>query len=107
VSIDYNGVGGIGIKVTDEILEFFKKNGIFTDEDWDQDGHNECLSKLDILYSVAGSSYSGKFRYYLFVEGKNLEEINKNSKQFIDKLAEYDLIIELKDLIVIEDLYIY
>ena len=35
MSIDYDGVGGIGIKITNKMFEAFEKNGIFTDEAWE------------------------------------------------------------------------
>ena len=106
VDWDWYGVGGIGVKVTSDMIELLINNGVFTDEEWEAD-KDECIDLLGILYSKAGNDYSGETYFYLFVDGKNLEEVNKNSKIFIEKLSQFGIILKEKDLIVVEDLCVY
>lgn len=84
MGVDYDGVGGIGVEVDDEIIDACIKNGVFTKEDYDDDA--DCLSNLDLTYGTAGSYYSGNVTHYLFVDGATFSDIKKNIGGFIDKL---------------------
>jgi|GEM_PF-6478644 len=106
MGVDYNGVGGIGIKVTDDIICELIENGTFIEEDWDDDP-DECLNDIGLAYASAGNCYSGDTYYYWFVSGKNLDEINANANGFIKKLDDLGIRVTTKDLMVIEDLHVY
>lgn len=103
MSIDYDACAGIGVKVTEEMIEKFIKFRFFTKEDWDDDAPG-CLECLNLIYGTAGSYYSGNVWYYLFVEGDNLREINKNLDKFIKVFNTVGIDLKEEDLEVIEDL---
>jgi len=105
MGIDYDGVGGIGIEITKDVLEKFISFGLFTEEQWDED-YYDCLEKIGLLYNTAGNFYSGDMEdltHYLFVRGNNLQEILDNEPEFISALEKFGITISRKDLIVISD----
>ncbi|QDB74096.1 hypothetical protein [Aeromonas phage 4L372D] len=107
MGVDYNGVGGIGVRLSPEMVKTAIEKNMFTEEDWEEDPI-ASVEVFQILYAQAGSAYSGKEWFYLFVDGNNLEEINNNSKDFLDKVNKmFDLKYTEKDLKVISDLYIW
>ncbi len=56
MGVDYDGVGGIGIELTEEMIEYAIDHEVFTEEEWDDD-RDYCLSKGEgFVYSVAGSA---------------------------------------------------
>lgn len=107
MGVDYNGVGGIGIRLKSEMVNTAIEKSMFTEEDWEEDPI-ASVEVFGILYAQAGSAYSGKEWFYLFVDGNNLEEVNANSKDFLNKINNiFDLNCTEKDLKVISDLYIW
>lgn len=111
MGVDYRGVGGIGIEFTYEHLEMVVNKGVLDDIDTpdkiDTDYFGEYLAELDLEYECGGDGYGGETNYYILVPGKNLTEINQNSKAFIERLGSLGINITEDDLIVISDLYIY
>ncbi len=112
MGVDYDGVGGVGIELTSDRITALVKSGVFTQDDWDDDPH-ECLLALckrigPVVYSEAGDYvYGGSRRMYLFVEGRNLVDLNMNESAFRQRLAVVGINLELSDLMVIEDLHIW
>ena len=108
MGVDYDGVGGIGIELAEEMIEYAIEHGVFTEEAWDYDS-GECLDQLaGFYYSHAGSSYSGDTFFYLFVPGSILGEINEKAPRFVEKVKEYfGVDIAVDDLKVISDIYIW
>lgn len=106
MGIDYDGVGGIGIEIDEDVHLKLIENGVFTDDEWDED-RDGCLEELDILYQQAGNAYSGDVTFYLFVEGENLIEINRNAPKFIDKLNAVGINITIDKLKVISETFVY
>lgn len=107
MGISYDGVGGIGIELTEELIEKFISKGYFTEDEWDED-YYECLEtigeKLDISYSTAGNFYSERdITRYLFVDGDNLKEILENYPSFIEKLKTVGIELSIEDLELISD----
>jgi len=105
MSIDYNGVGGIGIKVEDYV-DCFIESKLFTQEEWDDDRY-DCVEQIGIPFNSAGNHFCDDVYYYLQVEGSNLVEINKNALSFIKKLEKYGIFLKLEDLEVISDICIW
>ena len=105
MSIDYDGVGGCGILITDEIIQKLISTGKITQDDW-EDNKTEVLDKLSILYQLAGSSFSGLLHYYWIIQGSKLLDIISNVSEFIKQLSKIGIIITLDDIIVIEDILI-
>jgi hypothetical protein len=107
MGVDYDGVGGIGIEFTDEMVEKVIKQGVFTEEDW-ADDWTDCMEKIGICYSEAGDySYGGEKRIYLLVEGSTLDDIISNEEKFREDLSKLGITVERKDLKVIEDLCVW
>ena len=108
MGVDYDGVGGIGIELTEEMIEYAIDHEVFTEEEWDGD-RDYCLSKGEgFVYSVAGSAWSGDICHYLFVPAATLGSINEKAPIFVEKVKEYfGVDIAVDDLKVIEDIYIY
>ena len=53
MGIDYDGVGGIGIELTEELVQRFIAAEYFTEEEW-QDDYEDCLETIvpeDLLES--------------------------------------------------------
>jgi hypothetical protein len=106
MSIDYEGVGGIGIKLTDDLIEKLIEKNIFTKDEWEEDAR-ECLERLNIYYKQAGNVFTEIYYWYLMVDGDNLKEINENVDQFIiDIKNKIGIDLTLSDLKVIEDCFI-
>ena len=113
MGISYSGVGGIGIELTEELIEKFISKGYFTEDEWDDD-YYECLEtinqKLDIENSSAGNFYSDDnddLRHYLFVDGENLKEILENYSSFIEKLKTVDIELSIEDLELVSDFSVF
>ena len=103
MGIDYDGVGGIGIKVTDEIVETLIENKAFTEEEWEEDPY-ECCEDLDVEYAIAGNLMHDSGDMYLLVEGNTLDDINLNKDKFIEALDKVGVKITSKDLLVISEM---
>ena len=110
MGVDYEGVGGIGIKVTEEMVETMIAKGIFSREDHETDSWcviDGICKKYNMLYCEAGCCYSGDTYKYLFVKGDNLKEINKNKDEFKKSLKTlFGKKFKDSDLKVIEDIYV-
>lgn len=105
MGVDYDGVGGVGVEITEEM-----KRKLVVANEGAFDGYmDELLSDLELEYKEGGSgSYTGKENtFYLMVEGDTLEEVYNNSKGFISKLSEMNIDIKLGDIVVIEDLHVW
>lgn len=108
MGIDYDGVGGIGIELTDEMLDTLKQKGLFTEEEWDED-YYDCMEKIGLVwepahyYDVPVEEYT----FYLFVDGNNIVEINDNIPSFLDTLNKYGFNITKEDIIPISDIHIW
>lgn len=106
MSTDYNGVGGIGVEFTEDMEEKAIEQGIFSRDDWEEDRYM-CMEKIGVLFSRAGDSYIGDTRFYLFVKGETLKEINDNAGEFVEKVSKFLPDLSVDTLQVIEDLHIY
>lgn len=104
---DYDGIGGVGIALTEERIDKLIEKGIFTKEEWDND-YLFCIeSKIKMIYSVGGNSYIGEDRLYLKVPGYNLKAINENKKDFIEKLHKVGIEITEEDILEIADIRVW
>ncbi len=108
MGVDYSGIGGIGIEITEERFALLLKHGLFTQEEWDNDPWYP-LEKLKFPYAAAGvGNYTGKKNtYYVLVPVDNLTEIIANEAQFRGTFAKYGIDLQQKDLMVIVGLYVY
>lgn len=107
MSIDYDGVGGIGIEVTERVLKKLISAKLFTRKQWNED-FNECLKKIGLLFSTAGNFYCGDdLTHYLFVPGNNLQEILDNEEAFKLSLEKFGINVSRKDLLMISEYKIH
>lgn len=107
MGVDYDGVGGIGILVDDDMVKKFIAAGVFTEEEWDECA-GECMETVGVLFQEAGSAcYGGDGRHYFFVKGDTLSEILENEGQFFRDLFKYGITVSRKDLKVVSDIHIW
>tara|TARA_R110000744_G_scaffold281118_2_gene393060 strand:- start:154 stop:498 length:345 start_codon:yes stop_codon:yes gene_type:complete len=114
MGVDYSGIGGIGIELTDDMKEmisdkYYSVNNIDEDDDdYENIYFSEILDDSGLEYSEAGSEgYGGEGRYYLLVDGNTLLEVQNNTDEFIKNLKNVGIEITIEDLQVISDLHIY
>ncbi|MBW2977425.1 hypothetical protein KY331_01125 [Candidatus Woesearchaeota archaeon] len=104
MGVDYEGVGGVGVYLSDEDLEKFGYENGCKDEflaDMLRDTNN-------ISYGKCGSYYEeDAIAFILFVDGHNIDEIYNNVPNFIKTLSELGLDIKREDIKPIEDLLIW
>lgn len=110
MSVDYDGVGGVGFILDNVDRHILMASGLFTQEDWEHD-KDKCLDKLKLKdhggsYSWTGNCYTGDTSYCLLVKGKTLKEVNDNAPAFCARLAEYGILKEPGELKIISELYI-
>ena len=109
MGVDYDGVGGIGIEITDYVIDKLINYGLFTRDEWEDD-YDFCLSKIGFVYELAGNgSYTGREndRYYCLVPGSNLMEIVANKMKFIKRFEEFGIMLDDTSLIVISDFRVW
>lgn len=106
MGVDYNGIGGIGLEVTDEVLEKLHK---YTKNKFIDDHTVDLIESLDISYSEAGSgSYTGQENtFYLMAEGDTLKEVTEGAKELSVKLKQLGIEIDPDDFEVISDLHVW
>lgn len=106
MGISYDGVGGIGIELTEEIIQKLIAANIFTEEEWEDDYYT-CLDTIGdtwgVLFGTGGSHYSGDLNHYIFVDGSNLKEIMENYPNFLEKLKNVGVELSIEDLKLISD----
>ena len=106
MGVDYSGVGGIGIEISEEMKDILLDKHTSENED-DEVYFSEVLDDLGIEYQEAGSGgYGGEARYYFLVKGNKLSEVQENTPAFIESLKDVGIKIDVKDLRVVSDLYI-
>lgn len=99
----YGGVGGIGIEFTECIAQAAISVGKLSEEDWDDDSLY-AVEELGFKCNCAGVYDTDKI--YVFVDGNNLTQINKNKDSFINNLSKIGTQIQESDLEVISDIYV-
>lgn len=85
MGIDYNAVGGIGVRFNEELQMKAIELEYFTEEEWDEGCKFSCVESLDFYYMEA-SSYDDPPEFYFLVKGDNLKEIVENSTEFLNKI---------------------
>lgn len=105
--MDSQGISGVGILLTKEMIEKAIEKGLFTEEEWaDEDNRDECVSRTGVPYVSAGIE-DYKLRYYLLVRGDTLGEILNNSNSFLKQVRWLGVNISKEDLLIIDDEYIW
>jgi hypothetical protein len=111
MGIDYHGVGGIGMEVTEEMIEdaYYNPNyPSYGEEEMHEDMLNELLGESPLEYATAGNTYSGKTVFYLMVPGTTFGEIQENIPVFLESIFQvFDIKKDPADLEVISDLLVY
>lgn len=109
MGVDYSGVGGIGIELTDELYKKLIKAGGFSETALGD--RHEFLYELEDKFKCKeagdGALTGDEPVIYLCVPGDNLERINNNAGKFIEDFRKIGYTIETKDLLIIEDIYVY
>lgn len=106
MGVDYDGVGGVGLLLTDERIAGLIESGIFTEDQWGEDRY-ESLERIGLTYYEAGSAnYGGEVRWYLVVDGDTLADVNNNAPAFVEKAKKVGIITTVDELEIISDLLI-
>ena len=105
MSVDYDGVGGIGLRLTEVVIGKLVKHGLFTKAEFEDDKYN-CLEKIGLPFSAYGNAFSGDTGYVLLVDGSKFSDIYENAPAFIERLAEIGIVMEADDLEVINEIYV-
>ena len=111
MSVDYSGVGGVGISV-ENYLEVFLKNEEFQ-ELWDnsnEDAVNWLIQDCpEAYYDTAGTAYrSGGERFYILIEGDTLYKVMNNCDKFMAFFKnKWEIDLSWSKLKIISDYYVY
>ena len=101
MGVDYDAVGGIGIRVTDEVLDALG----YKDERV-EDFLDDRLANTSVSYIEFGSCYSkDSIEYALVVEATKYSEIVKSVPKFLEDLRNLGLNCSESDLVIISELY--
>ena len=103
MSIDCDGVGGVGFIPDAVDIQILIGSGLFTQDEWDDD-KDECLAKLKLPYRMTGNCYTGDISRCLLVKGKTLKEINDNAPAFCARLTECGILKVPDELEIISEL---
>jgi hypothetical protein len=111
MGVDYDGVGGVGILITEDMLytawNNFHKDAL-NEDNGDDLSVNDKLDAIGITYATAGDGcYGGEDRYYWLVKGNTLPELIKEAPNFISLLKDNGISIDMDDIKVIEDLSVW
>lgn len=101
MGVDYTNVSGVGIILTDEMVDKFIEHGGFTREEYEEDDVWE-LEQLG--FKVQQGNWTGDELIYLTVEGKTFVEVTNHVSNFIQKLQSYEIRIDREDLLVLNDI---
>jgi hypothetical protein len=111
MGVDYQEVGGMGIVLTDCMIDVCIAKGLFTRKEYNLD-FIECFHKIGLSVLEAGDyCYSGDLedrRLYIVMCGNNLDDILLNYKDFISQIDSiFELVINISDIKIISDIYVY
>lgn len=83
MGVDYEGAGGVGVVITDDMLDHAFDKSLIDSDLWDDDP-SEVLSKLGIEHAQCGDAYSGDdFDWLALCPGGTLGELVKNAPEFV------------------------
>lgn len=85
MGVDYDGVGGVGIRMTEAVIDKFISAGLFTEDEWHDDPEG-CCETVKLPYATYGSAYSGQETRVLLVDGKTFGDIKRNAPAFVERL---------------------
>jgi len=103
MGVDYNAAGGVGIRISDEILE---KLGYNEEEDDSICDFLDNLS-LKIPYTSFGDSYQEEYKYAWIIKGGKYLDVVKNIPEFLSKLNSKGFNFTEEDLEVIVEIHIW
>ena len=110
MGIDYRGVGGIGIEVTEDMIDeaFELKYPDFDEDSSYGEKLDNLLNASSLEYETAGNAYSGETLFYLLVPGNTLGKIQKNVPIFLEDILQvFNIKKDPADLEVISDMLVY
>ena len=112
MDMQVKGIGGVGIKVTEEMFAKMIDADWFSDDLEPSDDACECLEEaaeiIGCKLEVGGDSVNeGESRYYLLVDSDTLFGCVEKSAEFLGKLNEIGINVTSKDLKIISDFVIY
>jgi hypothetical protein len=107
MGVDVKSIAGIGLKLTDEMLEKIRNSKDIPIELWEYDPAWELNEELGFNVEIAGSSCTGDIYYYLFLEGEILQDFRDNIVDVISKLKECDIHVDDNDFKLIRDIFWY
>jgi hypothetical protein len=108
MGVEYRGVGGIGVRLTDDMVRDIVDSGVISQRDWDVDGA-DCLpgDGGDFDAMQAGNSWGGDTHYYLMMKSETLSGCWDALEGFMEALEELGMSLSLEDVKVVSDIYVY
>ena len=112
MSMQVKGIGGVGIKVTEEMFAKMIDADWFSDDLEPSDDACECLEEAaEIIGCRLGfgdnAANDGELRCYLLVDSDTLFGCVEKSAEFLGKLNDIGINVTSKDLKIISDFVIY
>ena len=109
---EVKGIGGVGIKVTEEMFAKMIDANWFGDDIEPSDDPDECLERaakiIGCRLEVGGDSVDeGVARYYLLLDSNTLFGCVEKSAEFLGKLNNILINVTPEDLEIISDFVIY
>ena len=93
MGVDYDAVGGVGIAITEDMIQYAIQQGVFTQDEWD-DSWYDCAENISEKYDTldfqegGDSAYSGNTPdiYVVINDCELLGEINISAPQFCEQI---------------------
>lgn len=102
--VDYDGVGGVGIRIPDELIE---KLGNDSEESLSKE---EIVESIGVEYVTYSDAYSGRVKYAWVMPETKFSDCVQNAEKWVselnDKLGDHGKYTN-EDLEVISELFIY
>ena len=113
--MDIEAVGGIGIEITQKMINELIENNIFTVEEYEENSieaiekitSNKWIQNSEV--KQAGDMFTGDVTYYLLMKAETLEEANCLKNSFLNDLGNLINISEnnLPELKIISDFLVF
>ena len=116
MGVDYEAVGGVGIAITEDMIQYAIKQGVITQDEWEGCSWYDCVENISKKYTTldfqegGDSAYSGNTPdIYVVINGcGTLGEANLGASKFCEHLeAVFGVVKKPEDLQIILDYIVW